>query len=84
MPQKISCKLWIPTILIKESLFLLKLKILENNDYFSNILIEDATDLWLVLRAVDKEISYLIDFYPNLLKKLNIIPPKDIMWKEKT
>ena len=83
MSQNIECNLWIPTILIEKSLFQLELQVIKNNQNFSKIFITDATDLWLVLRAIDKEISYLIDFYPDLLKELNIIPPEGIMWKNK-
>lgn len=82
MPQDINCELWIPNLLLEKSLFLLDLQILEKNEYFSKIKILDATDLWLTLRVLDKEFSYLIDFYPNILKELNILSPKDLLWKE--
>lgn len=83
MPQKIQCSLYLPTILIEKSLFLLKLNYTKYDEYFSIINITDATDLWLILKVLDKEISYIIDFYSDLLKRLNIIPPQNVMWKIK-
>lgn len=83
MPQKINCKIWIPKILLQESLFLLNLKEIDQQKDFSEILISDATDLWLVLRVLDKEFSFLIDFYPQVLKDLKITPPEGLMWKWK-
>ena len=80
MPQEINCKIIIPTILIDKSLKLLEIEAIKIDEYFSCIVIKDAVDLWLVLRAIDKEISYIIDFFPNLLKKLNINPPEGVMW----
>lgn len=83
MPQDINCRIWIPKILLQESLSLLNLNVINTKDEFAEILVTDATDLWLVLRVLDKEFSFLIDFYPQLLKELKIEPPEGVMWKWK-
>ena len=83
MPQDINCRIWIPKILLQESLSLLNLNIINTKDEFAEILVTDATDLWLILRVLDKEFSFLIDFYPQLLKELKIEPPEGVMWKWK-
>lgn len=82
MPQEIKCELWIPNDILNENLYLLNLKILEKKEKFSKILIEDATDLWLSFKALDKELTYLIDIHLNLLKELNIFPPNGLLWKD--
>lgn len=81
--DNILCEITIPNILLNTSLKKLNKKIIKTDDYFSRIQINTAVDLWLCLKAVDKEISYLLDFYKDDLLKLNIYPPNNITWKEK-
>lgn len=79
----ILCDIIIPNILLNTSLQKMEVKQINLDNYFSIIRINNAIDLWLYLKAMDKEISYLLDFYKEKILTLNIYPPKDITWKEK-
>lgn len=82
METTIECKMYLPNILLETSLSSLStISIIEKQQYFSLCNITDPTSLWLTMKCLDREISYLVDFYPTQLEQLAIIPLENVMYK---
>lgn len=93
IPFKFLCIFWdsykegeysfyVPKILFEKSLYNLKVEKQDLNNNFYKLKIINPVDMWLCLKAMDKEMSYIIDFYKNRILDLKITPPENITWKE--